>query len=254
METVPMFGKRKTPDESAPGAAEGTGSEAESPLPLKRGRPGQAASSRPAPRRPIDPLPASGRRAEARASAVEASQAAASANEGRKLVVGEEIRLSGEIKKCEKLVVEGQVEANLTDCLSLEIAETGLFNGSAVVEEADISGTFEGELTAKGRLYVRASGRVLGTIRYADLEIERGGRLAGSVDVIEPEPEPEVAVEIVETPVAATHGAAAASASDDSGGAQSSADEREQPQATGDSGSKPNGDGNREGQGPHLRF
>lgn len=247
-----MFGKRKTPDATDPGATEGQASGGEAPLPLKHGRPGQPSGGRAAPRRPLDPLPSSGRRAEVRASAVEANQASAVANEGRKLVVGQDIRLSGEIKKCEKLIVEGQVEANLTDCVSLEIAETGLFNGSAVVEEAEISGTFEGELTAKGRLYVRASGRVLGTIRYADLEIERGGRLAGSVDVIEPEPEPEVAVEMAETTVVPTPGAAAASG--DSAAGDSESEKTAESPSAGESPSKPNGDGNREGQTPHLRF
>ena len=125
-----------------------------------------------------------------------------SAAEGRTLVVGQGIRLSGEIKRCETLVVEGEVEANLTDCLSLEINDSGLFKGSAVVEQAEISGRLEGELTVKGRLFVRASGHLQGTIRYADLEIERGGRIAGSVDVIEPpavkEPVKEPAAEIAE--------------------------------------------------------
>ena len=118
-----------------------------------------------------------------------------SAAEGRTLVVGQGIRLAGEIKRCETLVVEGEVEANLTDCLSLEINDSGLFKGAAVVEQAEISGRLEGELTVNGRLFVRASGQLRGTIRYADLEIERGGRIAGSVDVIEPPAVEEPAVE-----------------------------------------------------------
>lgn len=107
-------------------------------------------------------------------------------NEGRRLVVGRDIRLSGEIKKCDKLVVEGQVEASLTESRALEISETGLFSGDAVVEEAEVSGCFEGELTVNGRLHIRASGQVVGTVRYADIEIERGGRIAGSIDVMLP--------------------------------------------------------------------
>ena len=111
--------------------------------------------------------------------------ASAADNEDRKLVVGRGIRLSGEIKKCEKLVVEGEVEANLNDCLSLEIAAGGLFNGAAIVEEADISGRFDGELVVNGRLYLRETGRINGKIRYADLEIQRGGKIAGSIDMMD---------------------------------------------------------------------
>ena len=103
----------------------------------------------------------------------------------RKLVVGKGISLSGQIKTCEKLVVEGKVEANLTDCVTLEIAESGLFNGSAKVQDAEISGCFEGDLVVFGRLYLRSSGILEGTIKYADLEIERGGKIAGTVDLID---------------------------------------------------------------------
>jgi len=105
--------------------------------------------------------------------------------EGRKLVVGREICLSGEIKTCETLVVEGRVEADLNDSQSLEISEPGLFKGQAIVEECIVHGTFEGDLTVTGRLVIHPGGRVIGKIRYADIEILKGGRLSGDVDVLE---------------------------------------------------------------------
>ena len=135
---------------------------------------------------------AAARRPEFRQNVVPSPAAASSSNSGddRKLVVGQGIRLSGEIKKCEKLVVEGEVEANLTDCLSLEIAQNGQFNGAAIVRDAEISGRFDGELTVNGRLLLRSTGQINGDIRYADLEIERGGKIAGSVDMIDAQAAP----------------------------------------------------------------
>ena len=50
---------------------------------------------------------------------------------GQKLIVGSEIELSGNISACERLVVEGRVEAHLHDCREIEIARTGTFKGSA---------------------------------------------------------------------------------------------------------------------------
>ncbi|WP_420345938.1 bactofilin family protein [Pelagibius sp.] len=111
--------------------------------------------------------------------------AAPSAVEGRKLVVGREICLSGEIKTCETLVVEGRVEADLNDSQSLEISEPGLFKGQAIVEECIVHGTFEGELTVTGRLVIHPGGQVIGKIRYAAIEILKGGRLSGDVDSLE---------------------------------------------------------------------
>lgn len=110
---------------------------------------------------------------------------AASGVEGRKLVVGREICLAGEIKTCEKLVVEGRVDADLSDSHSLEISEPGLFKGNATVEDCEVSGTFEGELTVTGTLAITPTGRVSGKIRYAELEMARGGRLSGDVDSLD---------------------------------------------------------------------
>jgi len=104
--------------------------------------------------------------------------------EHRKLIVGREIALSGEITSCDRLVVEGSVEANLANCRDIDIAESGLFKGSASIEEAEIRGRFEGTLTVRKRLLIRATGKVIGTVRYAQVEIEAGGQLAGDIQVL----------------------------------------------------------------------
>ena len=98
---------------------------------------------------------------------------------GKRLIVGEGIRLSGEISSCDRLVVEGEVEVTLNDTLALEIAASGHFTGGCEVEEADISGVYEGDLTVRQRLIVRGSGKLTGTVRYGQLELERGGQIAG---------------------------------------------------------------------------
>jgi cytoskeletal protein CcmA (bactofilin family) len=102
----------------------------------------------------------------------------------RKLIVGRDISLSGEITSCDVLVVEGTVEAKLRDGRNIDIAESGLFKGSVEIDEADIAGRFEGDLTVRGRLRVRASGRINGSIRYGQLEVEAGGRLVGEIQTL----------------------------------------------------------------------
>ena len=106
-------------------------------------------------------------------------------HEGRKLVVGREIHLAGEITTCDKLVVEGRVEADLNESQVLEIAESGLYKGSASVQDAEISGRFEGELTVHGRLLIRSTGQVDGILLYSDLEVERGGRIRGDIELLD---------------------------------------------------------------------
>ena len=103
------------------------------------------------------------------------------ASEGKKLIVGRDIRLAGEITTCDTLVVEGQVECNLTDSKLLEIADSGVFKGKASVEVAEISGLFEGELTVSQELRLRSGGQIKGKLRYREMEIERGGKLSGDI-------------------------------------------------------------------------
>src|SRR5215211_2696511 len=45
----------------------------------------------------------------------------------RTMVVGQGISLSGDIRSCNRLVVEGSLEATLHDCSQMEITETGYF-------------------------------------------------------------------------------------------------------------------------------
>jgi len=110
---------------------------------------------------------------------------AAGADQQRRLIVGRDISLSGEIASCDILVVEGNVAATLRDGRSIEIAESGLFKGSVEIDEADIGGRFVGDILVRGRLRVRATGRIDGSIKYGELEVEAGGRLIGSLEVIE---------------------------------------------------------------------
>jgi cytoskeletal protein CcmA (bactofilin family) len=76
------------------------------------------------------------------------------------------------------------VEATLTDIRSIEIAETGVLNGTAQVETADVAGRFDGDLVVRNRLQIHATGRVSGNVRYGSIEIERGGTIAGQIETL----------------------------------------------------------------------
>ena len=100
---------------------------------------------------------------------------------GSKLIVGPDIKLKGvEITDCDTLVVEGRVEASM-DSRVITIAERGVFSGTVGIDLAEIHGRFEGELTARKQLVIRATGRVSGKIRYGKITIEEGGELSGDV-------------------------------------------------------------------------
>jgi cytoskeletal protein CcmA (bactofilin family) len=100
---------------------------------------------------------------------------------GSKLIVGPDIKLKGaEITDCDTLVVEGRVEASM-DSRAIQISEHGVFVGKAGIDVAEIRGRFEGELTARKQLVIRATGRVSGKVRYGKVAIEEGGEISGDI-------------------------------------------------------------------------
>ena len=140
------------------------------------------------PRRTVDLPGAAPRKPEGFGAPVVAPAApapsASLASDQRRLIVGRDISLNGEIGSCDILVVEGTVEAKLRDGRSIEIAETGLFKGSVEIDEADIGGRFEGDITVRGRLTVRSTGKINGSIKYGELAVEAGGQLTGDIQVV----------------------------------------------------------------------
>ncbi len=103
------------------------------------------------------------------------------AGKNRILTVGNDILMKGEINSCDRIVIEGAVDATLKEVHTMEIAESGSFKGVAEVEEAEISGTVEGDLTVRGRLIIYSTGKVSGKVSYGEIEIERGGQLTGEI-------------------------------------------------------------------------
>jgi cytoskeletal protein CcmA (bactofilin family) len=99
----------------------------------------------------------------------------------RVLTVGPDIQMKGEVTSCDRVIIEGSVDATMRDVHTVELAETGSLKGTAEVEDAEISGMFEGDLIVRGRLTVHSSGRVRGNVTYGEIEIQRGGQISGNI-------------------------------------------------------------------------
>src|SRR5690606_40078276 len=107
--------------------------------------------------------------------------AAAKEEEDKRLIVGKGIVLNGEITACDRLILEGRVEATLSKTKVIEISPSGVFKGAAEIENATVAGLYDGKLTCKGKLTIRGTGRVQGEVHYGEIEIEAGGVISGTV-------------------------------------------------------------------------
>ncbi|MBW4090988.1 MAG: polymer-forming cytoskeletal protein [Proteobacteria bacterium] len=149
----------------------------------------------PSPSTPIAPGGASGPApAGARPSGIGGRSAPREAGERRTLVVGRGISVQGTVQDAERLVVEGTVEASMIHATELAITQGGMFKGEIEVEDAEIAGTMNGTLTARGNLVLRASGRLLGTARCRRLQVEDGGQISGTMEMLTDEPKSEMPV------------------------------------------------------------
>jgi cytoskeletal protein CcmA (bactofilin family) len=125
------------------------------------------------------------------------------APERRTLVVGRGISVQGMVQDAERLVVEGQMEASMIHATELAVSAGGVFKGEIEVEDAEISGTIDGTVTARGNLVVRGTGVVLGTARCRRLQVEDGGQITGRIEMIT-EPRGRMAEPVVSRPVPVT--------------------------------------------------
>jgi cytoskeletal protein CcmA (bactofilin family) len=97
------------------------------------------------------------------------------------LVVGEGVNLKGTFSVPEKAVISGTLEGELS-AKEINVLQTGVVRGKIIADVVDISGQVFDSLTSKRSLFVRSSGVLTGTVKYAELEIEKGGRLEGQLD------------------------------------------------------------------------
>jgi cytoskeletal protein CcmA (bactofilin family) len=134
---------------------------------------------------PVTPAPAPAANAAAPAPSETKVDVKGEERKEAKLVVGPEIKIKGvEISDCDTLVVEGRIEATL-DSRVLEITQNGVFQGTIAVDNAEIHGRFEGELTVRKQLIIQGTGKVSGKIKYAKIKVEEGAELSGEISMLD---------------------------------------------------------------------
>jgi cytoskeletal protein CcmA (bactofilin family) len=80
----------------------------------------------------------------------------------------------------ESAQIDGEVAGSLK-VTRFTLGRNGVFRGHVSCDSAQIRGRFEGELRVKGKLIVFASGRAEGKLRFGDIQVWKGGTVAGNV-------------------------------------------------------------------------
>jgi cytoskeletal protein CcmA (bactofilin family) len=98
------------------------------------------------------------------------------------IVVGKGASMTGEITNCSRVEIAGELEGNIL-AQSVVIRAGGRVNGTVCAEEAEVSGTIEGQLLVERHLDIGSTGMIIGELSYGSIEIAPGGRIAGSIQL-----------------------------------------------------------------------
>ena len=105
-----------------------------------------------------------------------------------KVVIGHGVTINGEIKKADEVQIDGEADVTMkTD--NLVIGSTGFCKGTIETHNADIWGSFDGDIKASGTLTIQEDGKATGSIEYQNMQIKLGGKLSGDIklsDKIQP--------------------------------------------------------------------
>ena len=108
----------------------------------------------------------------------------ASASQGEReghVLIGEGVKIKGEIRDCRLIEIHGTVEGDL-EAEVLVVKEKGLLKGNIKTDMAEVHGSIDGDVSVKNLLDVRAKGSVAGKTEYGELSVHTGGRLVGTLD------------------------------------------------------------------------
>ena len=98
-------------------------------------------------------------------------------------VLGENASIMGKIAFQGHAVIDGVFEGEFEGGRSLMIGSQGYVKADIVVDEAEIAGKVEGNITVKNRLVLRGSAEVRGNITAPRISVDEGVAIMGQVHV-----------------------------------------------------------------------
>jgi cytoskeletal protein CcmA (bactofilin family) len=99
-------------------------------------------------------------------------------------VLGRDVKVTGEIRSHEPLIIEGEVEGTIDVAGHLlTIAPSGKVHASVQAKEIDVLGSLQGNVDGADKVYIRKGARFVGDIHSRAIVIEDGGFIRGKVDL-----------------------------------------------------------------------
>ncbi|HML18263.1 MAG TPA: polymer-forming cytoskeletal protein [Bryobacteraceae bacterium] len=101
-------------------------------------------------------------------------------------IIGETMRITGDIFSKDELQVNGEVEGSLESESRLTVGPTGKADASVKAAEVVVAGAVNGNIQAVERIVLRKGANLVGDVKTAGIVIEDGAYFKGGIDITQP--------------------------------------------------------------------
>jgi|SRR5579872_3058162 len=98
-------------------------------------------------------------------------------------IIGETMRIKGEIFSRDELTIDGEVEGKLESQSRLTVNSKGKADAVIKAVEVVIAGTVKGNVDATQRIVLRKGANLVGDVKTAGIVIEDGAYFKGGIDI-----------------------------------------------------------------------
>ena len=98
----------------------------------------------------------------------------------KSIFIGAGVVFKGSINASNQAINSGTVEGDLV-AKDVLIGAAGVVTGTTEADFIDVKGELNESISSKNVLIVRSSGKITGDVTYGEIEIERGGKIKGSM-------------------------------------------------------------------------
>ena len=97
------------------------------------------------------------------------------------IVIGQGVTFVGSISARGKAFIDGKVTGDMS-VDDLHVGKSGVIKGKINSREMDIKGEIHDDVSCAEHVLIHSTGLINGKLIYGELEIEKGGRVTGSLN------------------------------------------------------------------------
>jgi cytoskeletal protein CcmA (bactofilin family) len=102
-------------------------------------------------------------------------------NLSNSITIGQGVKFVGSISARGKAFINGKVTGEIS-VDDLQVGQYGVIKGKIKSREMDIHGKIHDDVACAEHVLVHSTGLINGKLTYGELEIQKGGRVTGSMD------------------------------------------------------------------------